>query len=256
MWTHDLIFRLAAEQSAVDFCCAPEDFFRDENVITISCFREGRRADLEPPHVFDLVSYGSNVVACVREDLQEIASSLLARFAPAHCFGAAAIHALDELLLPQGIRVEALSGFFLPCLEGRRIPESPLEIRILEPPDFAWLYRPEWSNALCARRRELDRLCVGAYAGETLVALAGASADSEKLWQIGVDVLPAYRRKGLAKVVTARLAAEVFARGKVPFYGVAWANIPSVRNALACGFVPAWAQLEAKPIRKEESAEV
>ena len=95
MWTHDLIFRLAVEQSAVDFCCAPEDFFRDENVITISCFREGRRADLEPPHVFDLVSYGSNVVACVREDLQEIASSLLARFAPAHCFGAAAIHALD-----------------------------------------------------------------------------------------------------------------------------------------------------------------
>ena len=66
-----MIFRLAAEQSAVDFCCAPEDFFRDENVITISCFREGRRADLEPPHVFDLVSYGSNVVACVREDLQD-----------------------------------------------------------------------------------------------------------------------------------------------------------------------------------------
>ena len=53
--------------------------------------------------------------------------------------------------------------------------------------------------------------------------------------------------RGLAKAVTSRLAAEVFARGKVPFYCAAWSNIPSVRNALACGFYPAWVQLTAKP---------
>ena len=43
------------------------------------------------------------------------------------------------------------------------------------------------------------------------------------------------------------LAAETLARGKVPFYCAAWSNIKSVRNAVKCGFVPAWAELTAKP---------
>ena len=86
-----------------------------------------------------------------------------------------------------------------------------------------------------------------------LVALAGASADCETMWQIGVDVLPAYRRKGLAEAVTSRLAQTVLERGKVPFYCVAWSNLPSVRNAIACGFVPAWVQLTAKPIAENRT---
>ena len=63
----------------------------------------------------------------------------------------------------------------------------------------------------------------------------------------GVDVLPGYRRRGVAAALTSRLAAETLARGKVPFYCAAWSNIKSVRNAVKCGFVPAWAELTAKP---------
>ena len=96
-------------------------------------------------------------------------------------------------------------------------------------------------------------LCVGAYDCGRLVALAGASADCDTMWQIGVDVLPEYRGRGLAKTVTSRLAQEVFARGKVPFYCAAWSNLPSVRNALSCGFRPAWVQLTARPVEKTES---
>ena len=41
---------------------------------------------------------------------------------------------------------------------------------------------------------------------------------------------------------------ETLRRGKVPFYCCGWANVPSARNALACGFRPAWAQLTVKPV--------
>ena len=92
-----------------------------------------------------------------------------------------------------------------------------------------------------------DVLAVGAYDGARLVGLAGCSADCESMWQIGVDVLPGYRRRGVAAALTSRLAAETLARGKVPFYCAAWSNIKSVRNAVKCGFVPAWAELTAKP---------
>ena len=89
-------------------------------------------------------------------------------------------------------------------------------------------------------------LAVGAYDGEKLVGLAGCSADCESMYQIGVDVLPAYRRQGIAAAVTSRLALEIMALGKVPFYCAAWSNIPSVRNAIRCGFRPAWVELTAR----------
>lgn len=65
----------------------------------------------------------------------------------------------------------------------------------------------------------------------------------ETMYQIGVDVLPEYRRKGIAASLTSRLAMEILKLGKAPFYCAAWSNLPSVRNAIKCGFRPAWVEL-------------
>ena len=94
--------------------------------------------------------------------------------------------------------------------------------------------------------RERDVLAVGAYDNGKLIGLAGCSADCEMMYQIGVDVLPEYRRKGIASAVTSKLALEVLALGKVPFYCAAWSNIKSVRNAIKSGFRPAWVELTAR----------
>ena len=72
------------------------------------------------------------------------------------------------------------------------------------------------------------------------------------MWQIGVDVLPEYRRQGIASALTSRLALEILRRGKVPFYCAAWSNLRSVRNAIASGFRPAWVELTAKSIAAVE----
>ena len=61
-----------------------------------------------------------------------------------------------------------------------------------------------------------------------------------------MDVLPEYRRLGIAAAVTGRLAMEIMARDKVPFYCAAWSNIKSVRNAVKSGFYPAWVEMTAK----------
>ena len=121
------------------------------------------------------------------------------------------------------------------------------ETRVLEQKDFADLYLAEWSNALCKKRKELDVLGVGAYDGSRLIGLAGCSADCVDMWQIGVDVLPEYRRKGIASCLTSSLAIEILNRNKVPFYCCAWSNIRSARNAFKSGFSPAWAEMTVKP---------
>ena len=111
------------------------------------------------------------------------------------------------------------------------------ELRVMYPDDFNALYTSQWSNALCADRKSLDVLCVGAYDGNRLIGLAGASADCDTMWQIGVDVLPEYRRQGVAAALTSRLALEITACGKVPFYCCAWSNIKSAGNAIKSGFL-------------------
>ena len=93
-------------------------------------------------------------------------------------------------------------------------------------------------------------LAVGAYDAGKLVGLAGASADCGTMWQIGIDVLPQYRRMGIATALTARLATEILKRDIAPFYCCAWSNLGSIRNAIASGFRPAWVQLTVKKIEK------
>ena len=140
-----------------------------------------------------------------------------------------------------------MAEYFLPDIN--RIPDlkCEYELRVLKQEDFAELYIPQWSNALCRERKELDVLGVGAYKDGKLVGLAGCSADCDEMWQIGVDVLPEERRRGIASALTSRLALEILDRDKVPFYCCAWANIKSARNAIKSGFRPAWAELTVKP---------
>ena len=84
---------------------------------------------------------------------------------------------------------------------------------------------------------------VGAYDNGVLIGMAACSADCENMYQIGVDVLPPYRRMGVASALTSRLTKDILVAGKIPFYCAAWSNIRSVKNALSCGFKPSWIEL-------------
>lgn len=102
-------------------------------------------------------------------------------------------------------------------------------------------------RAVHRQKKILDVLCVGAYDGNTLIGLAGASADCDTMWQIGVDVLPEYRRKGVAGALTSRLALEIIKTRQSPVlllcmvkYQICWERNKS-------GFRPAWAELTVKP---------
>ena len=246
--TNQDILRIAMTQSAADLCADAADFTKTENVIVLSRARDDARRYLTLPFSCQLVSYGSNVVASVSPEFREITEAYINRYPAEHLFETPNLHVLNEALMEKGQKICFMAEYFLPDLNALRPLDCPLEMRILTPQDFTDLYRPEWSNALCEQRKHLDVLGVGAYDGDRLVGLAGASADCDTMWQIGIDVLPAYRRQGIASALTSRLALEILDRGKVPFYCAAWCNIRSVRNAIRSGFRPAWAEMTAKPV--------
>ncbi|MCI9320926.1 MAG: GNAT family N-acetyltransferase [Lachnospiraceae bacterium] len=246
-FTNQEIWQIAMEQSAIDANCNAEDFKGSRNVVVASVKNEKARKYLELPLPCNFISYGNNIVASVQEDFREAASSYIERYPVEHCFETPNMHVINDALQKQKHRICFMAEYFLPDPDCLRELECGYELRVLRQKDFAPLYRKEWSNALCEKRKELDVLGVGAYDGDTLAGMAACSADCDTMWQIGVDVLPQYRRKGIASALTSRLALEIIKEGKVPFYCAAWCNIKSVRNAIKSGFRPAWVEMTAKP---------
>ena len=235
-------------QSAIDLGADARDFEKNENVVVLSHANDAARRYLKLPFTCQIVSYGNNAVASVSPEYYEIAEHYINRYSVEHLFETPNLHVLNDALEQMGQRICFMAEYFLPDVERLSRLECPYEMRILTQEDFADLYLPAWSNALCKDRRHLDVLGIGAYENGRLIGLAGCSADCDQMWQIGIDVLPEYRRQGIASALTSRLAIEILDRGKVPFYCAAWSNVKSVRNAIRSGFRPAWVEMTAKSI--------
>ena len=126
-----------------------------------------------------------------------------------------------------------------------------------------WLYdteinnfygNPMFPNAIafpepCPARP--DRIAVMAIDGDTIMGMAGCSEDAPHWQQIGIDVLPEYRSKGIGSYLVTILKKKIIERGDIPFYGTAAANVQSQNVALNSGFRPAWVETEAVKMKKE-----
>ncbi|MCH5296283.1 MAG: GNAT family N-acetyltransferase [Ruminococcus sp.] len=246
--TNKEIFDIALKQSALDCNCSPDDFLKSDNIIVISKKNDKARRYLEfaLPFDCDLVSYGNNIVASVSDEFKEVVSKYIEKYSAYRCFETPNLLELNNELQKFNFRVCHMAEYFLPDVEKLKALPCNYETRVLHSTDLIDVYSPSWSNALTSKNSEHDVLGVGAYKDGKLIGLAACSDDCESMYQIGVDVLPEYRRNGIASALTSRLALEILKMGKVPFYCAAWSNIKSVKNAIKCGFYPAWVEITAK----------
>lgn len=247
MMTNEEILQIAMEQSARDINCKAEDFLCERHVIVKSGVGPEARKYYKEPIACNLVSYGNNIVASVRDEYRDIVKEYIGKYEFYHCFETPNMHWLNERLVTKGQKICFMAEYYLPDVKKLQALSCGYEMKMLGQSDFVNLYQAEWSNALCADRKELDVLGLGAYDCGRLIGFAACSADCDTMWQIGIDVLPEYRRRGVAAALTSSLAVEILQRGKVPFYCSAWSNIRSARNAVKSGFIPAWVEMTAKP---------
>ncbi len=247
--SNEEILKIAMYQSSIDANCKLEDFCCTENVIVYSKENNLARKYLKLPHVCNLISYGNNIVATITSKYESIVKEYISKYSMEHCFETPNMHILNDAFQKDGYRVCFMAEYFLPDIQVLQPLDCNYELRILTQKDFIDLYTKEWNSALGEDRKELDVLGIGAYDNDKLVGLAACSADCETMWQIGVNVLPEYRRRGIASALTSRLAIEILERGKVPFYCCAWSNIRSVKNAIKSGFRPAWVEMTIKDFK-------
>lgn len=235
-------------QLSYEFNCRPEDFSGEANVITTPVLHEKRRKFSEKPFFLQMVTFGANAVISADERIHPWLQKWLEGKRGFWIFEQHNYYELETELRKYGYKMALTHHMFVPKPELMNV-QTDLNIRWLETADLMEFYgREEFSNALCDRFRpdRPDMLAVVALDGEKIMGMAGCSADTPLLWQIGIDVLPEYRGRGIATTLVSLLRDEAFRRGAIPYYGTGLSNLGSWKTALHSGFVPAWVEAESR----------
>lgn len=241
-------------QLAVDLNCAPEDFDRAENVLTKSALNEGRRMYSDEKQFFLMATLGGNAVISADEILHPFLREFMSDRAGHWLFEQEKLSELERELNKYGYRLCRTHHMCLPKFEVEVKGSFPVKW-FNGREELAPFYDGRFKNALCERYLEKrpDRIAVCAYDGDNIMGMAGCSEDAPGFLQIGVDVFPEYRGRGVGTYLALLLKNEIIRRGQsgkplMPVYGTAAANLHSQNIALNCGFRPVWVEMEAEKI--------
>lgn len=248
MLTDEQIRQAMILQLSRDFNCNPEDITKDETIITKSVISEGRRAYKPEPPYFSMMTTGTNAIITAHSDLHPFLRNFTAGKEGFWLFEQKNIYELQTELLRNGKQLYNSHHMYLPKAKLLNVTPD-FETVWFEQAEIAGFYGDKrFPNAFCEtfKPETPDVLAVGAVMGGEIVGMAGCSADSKSMWQIGIDIRKEYRRRGIGKTLVSLLRDEIFKRGAIPFYGTSLSNIASQNVAASCGFYPAWVEIENK----------
>lgn len=129
--TNKEILSVAMLQSATDLNADVSDFTADENVIVKAEVGSLAKKYYKEPIACNFVSYGSNIVASVKDEYREIVKEYLDQFEFYHCFETPNMHWIDEKMKTQGQRVCFMAEYFLPDVNVIKRLHSDYQLKVL-----------------------------------------------------------------------------------------------------------------------------
>lgn len=248
------VWQEAKGQLALDLGCDVSLFDGPESHVVLWRDCPGRRKYSDDAPLLEVAIWNGKLVAACGAALLPWARAYFPTRKPEWLFTPGCFREIESALRPLGYEIGNDSHhFYLPDLSRpETVPLRP--VRWYEAEELEqFRCDPRWGDALAFGPYSPDFLAVAALddAGRPM-AMAGCSQDGAKLWQIGINVLPEHRGRGLAANLTGLLKDEVLRRGAVPFYGTAESHIVSQNVARGAGFRPAFAYLFARPRREKE----
>lgn len=237
------------ELLSLEFNCTPEDFSRRENVLTASALHEGRRVYSNEKYFFHMVTMGGNTIATADERLHGFLGEYIRQKQGHWLFEIHNLLGIERELNSFGYTLTQTHHMFLPETEVQ--PEKDYPVKWFFDEDIMQFYGDKrFPNAICPQflPERPDRIVVCAYDGDRIMGMAGCSEDAPHWQQIGIDVMPEYRSRGVGKYLVTLIKNKIAERGDIPFYGTSVANYHSWNIALGCGFKPTWVEIGAKKL--------
>ncbi len=240
------------KQIYIDYNCTPEDLQSKKTIITSSALNEGRRSYSPGKPFLQMATIGESTVIMADECLHEYLSKLIKDVDGHHLFEFDYLLKLTEELKKYGYQMNHTHHMFLPCKDVKN--ERRFQVKWFYDDEISEFYGDKrFPNAIaypepCPVRP--DRIAVVALDGDTIMGMAGCSEDAPHWQQIGIDVLPEYRSRGVGSYLVTLLRNKIIEMGDTPFYGTAAANILSQNIAINSGFKPAWVETEAAKLEE------
>lgn len=239
---------------SLELNCNPDSFDSDSNIITLPALNEGRRQYQTEPYFFHMATLGGNAVITADEQLHGFLKEWSADSRGHSLFEQPNLLPLEAELNRFGYTLTESYHMFLPQTEAQ--PTGSFETAWYEGRDIHQFYGDKrFPNAICDKflPHRPDTIVVCAMIDGEIAGMAGCSEDTKGWQQIGIDVMPQYRSKGIGAFLVAMLRNEIEKRGGIPFYGTSLSNLHSWNIAIKCGFRPAWVEIGCKPIKSERS---
>lgn len=241
------LWSITKEQLALDLGCAPGLLDTPDNVVQQWQDLPGRRKYSEVRPFLEILIINGKLVAAANEAILPWCREQLLRREAQWLFRPELLRVLERTLAEHGYEIGSLHHYYLPKTPFPMVTPRFL-VRWHEGEALERFRGDErWKEALAFNPHSPDMLAVTAMDREYRpIGMAACSRDGERLWQIGINVVPECRGLGMASNLTALLAQELLRRGIAPFYGTAESHILSQNTAISAGFRPAFAYLYAK----------
>ena len=251
MYTKTEVLQIVKAQLALDYNCQLSDFEKEKNTIVENNLIDGRRIYDSDGCFFKMLSLGNKAVISASPMIVPWCEANLSNRDAAWIFQYPKLRMIDEKLQQLGHEITDIHHYYIPNCDVSRI--KPItSIKWYESEDILQFEDDNrFEEALAFDENRPDVLAVAAFDGDKIMGIAGASEDSKTMWQIGIDVLPDYRGKGVGTNLVTFLKDEILNRGKIPFYGTVESHFYSQNIAINAGFFPAWAELYSA-IKKEK----
>ncbi|MHB1453572.1 MAG: GNAT family N-acetyltransferase [Saccharofermentanales bacterium] len=234
-------------QLACDFSVLPSQIAGSENLFVINRFCEGRRIYRSDGCLLKVLCINSKIVMSSTDEslLEWCRNEYMDADGPWFCDFSNLLK-LQKKLQDYGHCIDDCHHYYIPS-DKVSVIQSDIPVQWFEQDQLEQFCCDErFFEALSFDAHRPDMLAVAAEADGELIGMAGASADSAAMWQIGIDVIPDARNQGIATYLTYLLKNEVLKRGVLPFYGTGESHIQSQKVAVKAGFMPAWWELYTK----------
>ncbi len=229
---------------SLEFGCSAGSIDRDENTLTVSAMHPGARAYFDEAPFFRMACAGGGALITADERLHPFLLEWMRGRMGHWLFEMPNLLPLLAELRRYGYALTDAWHLYLPGGTQENPPACP--VRRMDRTELTeYSADARFPNAFSHDRRRPDTRAFCAEENGAVMGIAACAADAPVFRQIGVDVLPKYRGRGIGTALVYRLTEQILADGLIPLYGTSGSNVHSQRIALHCGFRPAWVEISA-----------
>ena len=232
--------QILAAQFALDYHCKPEDFEHTDTLVTQYAFHPQARKRAESG-ILSILSYRGKLVITAAPELMAWCKETLASHISAQWgFEANSLISIDRKLAEFGYGIDQAHLFYVPRSPAPAVKHP---VKILGKDEIAALESDERIDEAFLFEDYIEDVLGAAFYDDRggLLAVSGATANSDLMWELGTNSFVG--GKGYGKATLAALTSEILKLGKVPFCGTALSHIASQNLMLSVGFAPAFAEL-------------